>query len=147
MTTPRAGSQASDLRAIPLITDHDVLERVAVIIDPAARRLRTLWLFFLEHGGTQADLLVPVDGIPQRPEAAVIANLCYVAAQVVGGNPALASVIVALGRPGALGRTDDDRHLLRALQHGAARHGTPVRMLCLVTPEGVRELGPVRPQR
>jgi hypothetical protein len=147
MTTPRAGSQASRLRAIPLITDDDVLQRVALIIDPAARRLRTVWLFFLEHGGTQADLVVPVDGIPRRTEAAVIANLCYVAAQAVAGNPALASVIVTLGRPGTLRRTDDDRRLLRALQQGAARHETPVRMFCLVTPEGVRELGPVRPRR
>jgi hypothetical protein len=146
MTTPPAGSRASGLLAVPLITDGDVLERVAAIIDPAARRFRTLWLFFLEHGGTQADLVVPVDGIPQRPGTAAIANLCYVAAEAVAHNPALASVIVTLGRPGTLRRTEDDRRLLRALQHGVARHGTPVRMFCLATSEGVRELGPVRPQ-
>jgi hypothetical protein len=30
-----------------------------------------------------------------------------------------------------------------ALQWGVAAYGTPIRMLCLATPDGVRELGPV----
>lgn len=34
---------------------------------------------------------------------------------------------------------------LRALPQGASRPATPVRMLVLATPEGVRELGPVHP--
>jgi hypothetical protein len=147
MTTPPAGPQASELLAVPLVTDDDVLERVAAIIDPAARQQRTLWLFFLERAGKQANLVVPIDNIPPRLEAADIGNLCYVAREAIAHNPVLASVIVTLSRPGTLRRTDDDRHLLRGLQHGAARHGTPLRMLCLATPEGVRELGPVRPER
>jgi hypothetical protein len=147
MTTPSAGPQASELLTIPLLTDDDVLERVAAIIDPAARRQRTLWMFFLEHGGTQANLVVPIDGIPLRPQAAVIGQLCYVAGEAIAINPALASVIVTLSRPGTLRRTEDDRRLLRALQHGAASHETPLRMICLATPEGVRELGRPHPQR
>jgi hypothetical protein len=145
MTTPPAGPRAAELVTVPLVTDGDVLERVAAIVDPAARRLRTLWLFFLEHGGTQANLVVPVDGIPSRPAPAVIGNVCYVAAEAIAHNRALASVIIALSRPGTLRRTEDDRRLLRALQSGTARHATPVRMFCLATPEGVRELGPVGP--
>ncbi len=138
---------ASELLAVPVITDRDVLDRVAAIISPAARRYRTLWLFFLHRDGIQANLVVPIDDLPEQPEVRVIDNVCYVAAQSIEQAPSLLSVIITLGRPGTVRRTDADRHLLRALQHGASRHATPVRMLVLATPEGVRELGPVRPER
>src|ERR1700743_510697 len=52
---------APELLAIPVITDRDVLDRVAAIISPAARRYRTLWLFFLPRDGIQPTLLAPVD--------------------------------------------------------------------------------------
>jgi hypothetical protein len=138
---------APELLAVPVITDRDVLDRVAAIISPAARRYRTLWLFFLHRDGIQANLVVPIDDLSEQPEASVIGNVCYVAAQSIAQAPSLLSVIITLGRPGSVRRTDADRHLLRALQHGASRHATPVRMLVLATPEGVRELGPVRPER
>ena len=138
---------APELLAVPVITDRDVLGRVAAIISPAARRYRTLWLFFLHRDGIQANLVVPIDDLPERPEADVIGNVCYVAAQSIAQAPSLLSVIITLGRPGTVRRTDTDRHLLRTLQHGASRHATPVRMLVLATPEGVRELGPVRTTR
>ncbi len=69
------------------------------------------------------------------------------ASESVAQAPALHSVVITLGRPGTPRRTSADTHLLRALQHGASRHATPVRMLVLATPEDVRELGPVRPAR
>jgi len=138
---------APELLAVPVITDRDVLDRVAAIISPAARRYRTLWLFFLHRDGIQANLVVPIDDLPERPEADVIGNVCYVAAQSIAQAPSLLSVIITLGRPGTVRRTDTDRHLLRTLQHGTSRHATPVRMLVLATPEGVRELGPVRTTR
>ena len=147
MAHSSARQNAPELLAVPVITDRDVLDRVAAIISPAARRYRTLWLFFLHRDGIQANLVVPIDDLPERPEADVIGNVCYVAAQSIAQAPSLLSVIITLGRPGSVRRTDADRHLLRALQHGASRHATPVRMLVLATPEGVRELGPVRPER
>jgi hypothetical protein len=140
-----ARQAAAELLAIPVITDDDVLDRVAAILSPAARRYRTLWLFFLHAGGFQANLVVPIDDIPERPEAGVIGSVCQVAAESIAKAPSLLSVIITLGRPGTPRRTDSDRHLLRALQHGASRHATPVRMLVLATPGGVRELGPVKP--
>jgi hypothetical protein len=142
-----AGQTAPELLVVPVITDQDVLDRVGAIVEPAARQHRTLWLFFLELDGTQANLVVPIDDIPERPEAAVVANVCYVASESIAQAPRLFSVVIALSRPGTMRRTESDRHFLRALQHGAARHSTPVRMLVLATPEGVRELGPVKPAR
>ena len=112
---------APELLAVPVITDRDVLDRVAAIISPAARRYRTLWLFFLHRDGIQANLVVPIDDIPERPEAGVIGNVCYVASESIAQAPSLLSVIITLGRPGTVRRTDSDRHLLRTLQHGASR--------------------------
>jgi hypothetical protein len=147
MTDSPVGQTASELLAVPVITDSDVLDRVAAIIEPASRQHRTLWLFFLERDGIQANLVVPIDDIPERPEGAVIGNVCYVASESIAQAPSLLSVIITLSRPGTLRRTDSDRYFLRALQHGASRHATPIRLLVLATPEGVRELGPVKPTR
>jgi len=147
MADSPARQTASELLAIPVITDDDVLDRVAAIVSPAARRYRTLWLFFIHHDGIQANLVVPIDDIPERPEPTVIHNVCYVAAESIAQAPSLLGVVITLSRPGTLRRTESDRHLLRALQDGASRHATPVRMLVLATPEGVRELGPVKPAR
>ena len=147
MTNFPAGQGAAELLIAPVISDDDVLGRVAAVISPAARHRRTLWLLFLERDGTQADRVLPVDCLPDRPGAAAAVHVCYLAAESIGQAPELVSVVITLTRSGALQRTDADRHLLRALQHGAGRYATPVRMLCLATPDGVRELGPVRPKR
>jgi hypothetical protein len=147
MTNSPAGQGAAELLAAPVISDDDVLGRVAAVIDPEARQHRTLWWLFLGRGGIQADLAAPVDGLPDRPGAAAAEHVCYLASESIAQAPAVVSVVITLTRAGALQWTDADRHLLRALQHGAGRYATPVRMLCLATPDGVRELGPVRPTR
>lgn len=145
MNTPPTGPRTPDLLAIPVVTDQDVLDRVAAIIDPAARRHRTLWLFFLDHEGSQANLIVPIDDIPERPAAGMIGNVCYIAAEALAQREPGGAVVITLSRPGTTRLTESDRYFLRALQHGASTHATSVRMLCLATPAGVRELGPVTP--
>jgi len=145
MDASPSGRQAPDLLAIPVITDQDVLDRVAAIIDPVARRSRTLWLFFLDTEGSQANLVVPIDDVPERPAAGMIGNVCYIASEALAQSPPGSSVVITLSRPGTTRLTDSDRYFLRALQHGASTHATSVRMLCLATPAGVRKLGPVTP--
>ena len=142
-----ADQEAAELLAAPVISDDDVLGRIAAVIGHAARHRRTLWLLFLAGDGTQAGPVMQVDGLPGRPGGAAAGHVCYLASESIARAPGLVSVVITLTRPGTSQRTDADRHLLRALQHGAGRHGTPVRMLCLATSEGVRELGPVRPTR
>jgi len=142
-----ATRQATELLATHFRADQDVLGRVAAIIAPAARYDRTLWLFFLGPDGTQAKLVVPIDDIPDRPAPSMLGNVCYVATEAIAHSWPGGSVVITLSRPGGLKLTDSDRHILRAFQHGASVHGTPVRMLCLATPQGVRELGPVTPIR
>ena len=70
MTNSPAGQGAAELLIAPVISDDDVLGRVAAVISPAARHRRTLWLLFLDRDGTQADRVMPVDGLPDRPGAA-----------------------------------------------------------------------------
>jgi hypothetical protein len=144
---PAATRQATELLAIRIRADQDVLGRVGAVIAPSARRDRTLWLFFLDPDGGQASLVVPIDDIPERPAASMLGNVCYVATESIAHSWPGGSVVIALSRPGTLKLTDSDRHILRAFQHGAGVHGTPIRMLCLATPQGVRELGPVTPIR
>jgi hypothetical protein len=132
---------ASELLTVPVITDDDVLNRVSAIISPTARRHRALWLFFLQEGGIQANLIVPVDEVPERPDAALVANVCRVASESIAQTASLVSVIITFTRPGPPLPTAADLRLLRALRKGAAEHATPVRLLCLATPEEVSELG------
>jgi hypothetical protein len=140
-----AGRQAPDLLAISVITDQDVLDRVAAIIEPAARRHRALWLFFLDRTGGQANLVVPIDNVPEHPAAGMIGNVCYIASEALAQYKPGSQAVITLSRPGTTRLTESDRHFLRALQHGASTHATSIRMLCLATPSGVRELGPAVP--
>ena len=52
------------------------------------------------------------------------------------------SFVLAVCRDGTLELTGSDRQWLRVLQWGITEYGAPVRMICLVTPEGVHDLGP-----
>jgi hypothetical protein len=145
MNTSPSQRRAPDLLTVPVITDQDVLDRVAAIIDPAARDHRTLWLFFLDDHGSQANLVVPIDDVPERPAAGMIGNVCYIAAEALAQCRPGSSAVITLSRTGTTRLTESDRYFLRALQHGASTHGTSIRMICLATPAGVRELGPVTP--
>jgi len=139
METPR-----SELLATPVRTDADVLARVALIIDDEARRLRALWLFFLDHDGLQNEVVVPIDCIPARPDPQIAGTVFHVVSRLLSGTDAPdGTAIITLSRPGIADLGDADRHWLSALQEGAATYNAPIRMLCLATPGGVRELGPV----
>ena len=139
METPR-----SELLATPVRTDADVLARVALIIDDEARRLRALWLFFLDLDGLQNEVVVPIDCIPARPDPQIASTVCHVVSRLLSGTDEPdGTAIITLSRPGIPDLSDADRHWLSALQEGAATHNAPIRMLCLATPGGVRELGPV----
>lgn len=83
------------VRDRPLLTDDDVLERVAAIVGRARRR--RLWLMFLDEFGCQLPLLVPL-GLPRRAphpyDAGAIAGVLARGASAV--DPA--GVVIALER-------------------------------------------------
>jgi hypothetical protein len=136
-------SRSARLLTTPVRTDADVLARVATVIDEEARRLRALWLFFLDRDGLQNEVVVPIDCIPDSPDPGLAGSVCYVVTQLLNGSEPEGAAIITLSRPGRAELDDADRRWLSALQEGAAAHRSPIRMLCLATPGGVRELGPV----
>jgi len=140
METPYGASLASQLSAIPLRTDDDVLARVAAILEPAARRDPTLWVFFLGPDGLQSDVAIPFDDLPAYPGPDEAEGMFEMLAHLVSPDGPAASVILTITRSGIPRLSGSDRRWAAVLRRGAAQNGTPVRMLCLATPDGVREL-------
>jgi hypothetical protein len=143
MNTPRT----PDILAEPVRTDADVLDRVATLLDLDGEigKLRTLWLFFIGPDAQQSNVVVPIDPLPDAPDPELADSVCHLVADVLSGSLPGGQAVITLSRPGPATPAGDDFTWLRALQEGAARHATPVRMLCLATPHGVGELGPAVP--
>jgi hypothetical protein len=144
METPDGAMLADQLPESPVVTDADVLARVDAIIEPDARRERSLWLFFFYSDGTQAPVIVPLDDMPELPaddDAEVPFHMLRHFYGLDDGGDDL-SFVLAICRDGTLELTVSDRQWLRVLQSGITEYAAPVRMICLATPEGVRGLGP-----
>ena len=124
----------------PLASDQEVLRRVDYLVDSGARRVRSLWLLFLSGEGVQLPAVVPIDDVPERPDPALVGNLCGVIAEVLAGAAPEGSTVITLTRSGDETVDGTDRYWFGAL-HGAARErGVRIRMLCLATQAGVRQL-------
>jgi hypothetical protein len=147
METSPGATLADQLSTIPVITDTDVLARVDVIIEPESRKPLTLWVFFLNPDGTQPMVIMPIDDLPEQPDVEDGEFVFQMLSHVFGPDSPGGSLILTISRDGTTVMTEGDRCWLRALQHGVAEYAAPVRMFCLATPEGVRELGPVSPDR
>lgn len=143
METPHGTTFADQLSRNPVITDADVLARVELIIDPEARRDRALWLFFLNPDGTQPNVIMPIDDIPEFPDMIEDGEYLFqMLSHICGPDVPDCRVVITLTRDGRPDLTDSDRCWLQLFQWGVPEYAVPVRMLCLATPEGIRELGP-----
>lgn len=127
---------------MPVRTDADVLARVAAIIGEPARRMRSLWLFFLDGDGVQSNVIVPIDHVPELPDPGLANDFCFMAARAAAGTAPGGQAVITLTRPGTAALADSDLLWLAALRESAAWYDAPVRMYCLATPSAVRELGP-----
>jgi lysophospholipase L1-like esterase len=140
MRTPAAGDAPDlDLTA-PLSTDQDVLRRVDWLVDQHSRRNRTLWLLFLSSNGVTLPVVVPIDGVPERPDPQFVGNMCFVIADVLARQAPGGTAVVVLTRPGSESVDDTDRYWFRTIRDAAREHGASIRMLCLATPASVRQL-------
>jgi hypothetical protein len=131
---------AGQLAGVPVRTGADVLARVAAILDPATRREPTLWLFFLDPGGLQLKAAMPWDDLPAYPGPGELEGMFEALDRLFAPQGPAGSVILAITRCGTAGLTESDQRWAAALGRATAENGIPVRMLCLATPEGVREL-------
>lgn len=138
MTIPD-GTPDFDLLA-PISTDAEVLGRVDQLIDPDARRDRSLRLIFLTADAVQLPVVVSVDDMPVNPDPDTAESICDMIAHVIRDAAPGGSAVITLVRDNGLSVTDPDQRWLMALRPAAARTGTPLRMLCLATREGTRQL-------
>ena len=134
---------AEQLASTPVITDADVLARVGEVIEPEARRERALWLFFFYSDGTQAPVVVPLEDMPEMPGEDDAEVAFHMLRHFYGlSEDDDLSFVLTVCRDGTLELTDSDRQWLHVLQWGIREYAAPVRMICLATPDGVRDLGP-----
>jgi hypothetical protein len=140
MRTSAAGDAPDlDLTA-PLSTDQDVLRRVDRLLDQHSRRNRSLWLLFLSSDRMLLPVVVPIDGVPERPEPQLVGNICFVIADVLAHQAPGGTAVIVLTRPGSETVDDTDRYWFRTIHTAAEEHGAAIRMLSLATQTGVRQL-------
>jgi hypothetical protein len=139
MTTMTGGTPDYDLLA-PISTDAEVLGRVDQLIGTDARRDRSLWLFFLTADAVQLPAVVPVDDMPISPDPDTAGSICHMIAHVLRDAAPGGSAVITLVRDNGLSVTGPDEQWLMALRSAAARTGMHLRMLCLATREGTRQL-------
>jgi hypothetical protein len=144
MTTTTQGSvPASDI-AVPLRTDEDLLRRIDLLIDQDARQERSIWLLFVSASGVQLPVVVPIDGVPERPDLTTARSLCWVIAEALRENVPGGHAVVVLTRPGA-GQGDADLDWATTLHRAAGDRGASLRMVCLATPAGVFRVAATAP--
>ena len=100
MTTP--------LERKPIRTERDLFERWEELMGGGGFGRRSLWLIFLDDGGQQSDLIVPIDDIPMLPdtrEVAAIADLVARIREEIG----VVEVPMLISRPGSSEMTEGDR--------------------------------------
>jgi hypothetical protein len=124
----------------PLRTDAEILHRIGQLIPPSAREWRSLVLFFLDGQSRTLPVVVPVDDVPEDPEPAVLENLCWILAQVLGEQEPDASVVIMLTRPGEAAPDGCDLLWRERMGDAAAKQGVRVRLVCLATPHGLLPL-------
>jgi hypothetical protein len=124
----------------PISTDADVLSRVDQLIDTDERRDRSLWLFFLTADGIQVPVVVPIDDMPIDPDPDTVGSICHLVRDVLRDSVPGGSAVVTLVRDSGLIVSGPDRQWLTALRSAAASAGLPLRMLCLATRDGTRQL-------
>jgi hypothetical protein len=93
--------------AAPVTTVEEARERVADLVGHAISH--QLWFMLLDADGRQLPLLIPVDGIPLRPEPGSAAVMAATLNDVLAEHAPGGSVILTLERPGTAALTAPDQ--------------------------------------
>ena len=99
--------------APPITTAEEARERVFDLVGRAIRC--QLWLMLLDAHGRQLPLLIPIDGIPLRPEPGEMTELAAGMSAVLTDNAPGGSIILTLERPGSADLTAPDQAWAREL--------------------------------
>lgn len=123
----------------PLHTDAMIEKRVHDIIGRAS--LRQLWFLFLDDEDMQLPLLIPIDGLPTRPEREgvhqVLANITALMAEIDATG-----LVMVWERYGPRTLTPRDRAWAHAFATECVNESVPLRAMLLSHRSGVRWIAP-----
>ena len=123
-----------DVHDIPLITDADVLDRVAALIQHAIRR--QVWLMFLDEDSRQLPVLMP-SYVPRTPRPGDGARLGEFF-RLMAGDCDASTVVLTLERRGRADLSEADRKWLRMLREACLLAEIQFRGPLLCHNDGVR---------
>jgi len=126
-------------RFAPLLTDHDLVERVTRLIGRACRD--QLWLLFLDEHSVMLPTLMPTDELPLPLDTEAAGGVAAMLRQAIAGTP-IESVVFVWERFGGPIASADDRRSAAALAWACADAGVPVRAQLISHDFGVRGFGP-----
>jgi hypothetical protein len=103
-----SGMTKPPLADVPVTSSADLLQRWRMLLDPPVFGIRSLWLTWLDDG-FMLPVVIPVDGIPPRPDRQVLADLLNLAEAVAESHVAgECHIAMALCRPGQPRMSSDD---------------------------------------
>ena len=123
-----------DVRESPLITDEQVLARVADLITHSIRR--QVWLMFLDEEQRQLPLLMP-SYVPRTPEPDALGPFGEFLASLVDEVDA-SSMVITFERLGSDTLSDSDREWFRLIHAACAAEHIPLRGPLLAHDGGIR---------
>jgi hypothetical protein len=126
----------------PLVSDEDVLERVAKLVGNAISD-RQLWLMLVDGDGRQTPVVVPISGIPRNPDARGLAGLSRVLSGLrteLATDRGPGAVIFTRERRGSDDPSPLDHAWAAALAEMCRAAGVALRGVYLSTPCGVQRV-------
>ncbi len=137
--------RADEAAHLPITTDREVEERVALLLRNAIRR--QWWTLYLDDDDVQLPLLMPMAGYPERPdlpsgEGGTAAQLIADRLSGIMRQVGAAKVVFVWERPGGPETTPYDREWARALAEACRTEGVVVRARLILHDGGVRWFAP-----
>ena len=133
VTLASPSSSAADPHR-PVVSDDELLARVESLVPVAVRR--QLWTLFLDADQVQLPMVVPLEGIPERPDRLAVERWGD-ALDEVAGEFGVAAVVFVLERPGPAADSTSDRAWRAALTGLAEARRYAVRAVLTCTSDGV----------
>jgi hypothetical protein len=125
----------------PLADDAALLAFATFLHDGVTPRCRTLWFVMLDGERRPLPMIVPVDHVPDEPDARMANELGHAWREILHGEPG-ASILLMLERPGSAATSFADHAWRVALRAAAAEHDLAVAAFFVATADGVVPLAP-----
>jgi hypothetical protein len=132
--TPASPSSPAADPHRPVVTDDELLARVESLVPVAVRR--QLWTLFLDADQVQLPMVVPLEGIPERPDRLAVERWGD-ALDEVASEFGVAAVVFVLERPGPVVDSASDGAWRDALTGLSEARRYAVRAVLTCTSDGV----------